>query len=329
MKERASDCENGDDIWNAFHSKLIQLIDSFVPKKRKYFAINHSSRLYYSKKISELQSHKLLCWRKYKRFKTTECKVRYNEASRTYRQAIVDHVRNKEEAVINSNNLGKFFNLANRKFASKSGIGPLQSVNGVYCTDPAEKAAILGDFFSSVFTEDDDSMPKPAVNSSLFQDGLNNIVFDRMRVLKVMNKLKVGSAGGPDNLKPRFLKFLANELSGPLAYIFEILISIWMRSVFMESGTHQTCVQEGRFVLGVKLQTRVIDIGMLQVDGICYKGSNDGLSVENEVYIKTPTWIFNETFNMHPASGMCSGLVRNFEKQAFYGCPVCRLLQSI
>ena len=149
--------------------------------------------------------------------------MRYNEAARTYRQAIVDHVRNKEEAVINSNNLGKFFNLANHKFASKSGIGPLQSVNGVYCTDPAEKAAILGDFFSSVFTEDDNSMPNPVVNSSLFPDGLNNIVFDRMRVLKVMNKLKVGSAGGPDNLKPGFLKSLANELSGPLAHIFEFL----------------------------------------------------------------------------------------------------------
>ena len=218
-----SDCENGDDMWIVFHSKLFQLIDLFVPKQRKYFAKNHSSGLYYSKKISKLQSHKLLCWRKYKRFKTVECKVRYNDAARAYRQAIVDHVRNKEEAVINSNNLGKFFNLANRKFASKSGIGPVQSDNGIYCTDPAEKAAILGDFFSSVFTVDDNSMPIPEVNSSLFPDGLNNIVFDRMRVLKVMNKLKVGSAGGPDNLKPIFLKSLANELAGPLSHIIEIL----------------------------------------------------------------------------------------------------------
>ena len=35
-------------------------------------------------------------------------------------------------------------------------------------------------------------MPIPEVNSSLFPDGLNNFVFDRMRVLKVIIKLKIG-----------------------------------------------------------------------------------------------------------------------------------------
>ena len=67
-------------------------------------------------------------------------------------------------------------------------------------------------------------MPIPEVNSSLFPYGLNNIVFDRMRVLKVIIKLKIGSAGGPDNFKPIFLKSLANELVGPLSHIFEILL---------------------------------------------------------------------------------------------------------
>ena len=39
----------------------------------------------------------------------------------------------------------------------------------------------------------------------------------------ITTKLKVGSAGGPDNLKPIFMKSLANELAGPLSHIFEIL----------------------------------------------------------------------------------------------------------
>jgi len=66
-------------------------------------------------------------------------------------------------------------------------------------------------------------MPIPEVNSSLFPDGLNNFVFDRMRVLRVIIKLEIGSAKRPDNLKPIFLKSLANELAGPLSHIFEIL----------------------------------------------------------------------------------------------------------
>ena len=111
----------------------------------------------------------------------------------------------RELAIINSNNLGKFFKMAKKKFNPTSGIGPLRLPDGSLTIDDQVKADSLNEYFSSVFTSDNNLLPTFETKVPV-SDGINNIVFDPKCVLKALNKLKEGSAGGPDGLKPFFFK---------------------------------------------------------------------------------------------------------------------------
>ena len=119
--------------------------------------------------------------------------------------------------------MGSFFKLANSKFSSKGKIGSLKSTDGKTFTDSTNKTEILGDYFSSAFTTDDGSVPFIDPVTDDFPDGLNNVNFEPAKILKIIKKLKEGSSGGPDGIRPIFVKKLANELYIPLAHIFEYL----------------------------------------------------------------------------------------------------------
>ena len=88
-------------------------------------------------------------------------------------------------------------------------------------------------YFSSVFTKDNGSVPKPAPDNLNFVGGLNNIIFEPNKILKIIGKLKEDSSAGPDGIRPSLVKKLGNVIYQPLAHIFEFLFhsncvpSIW------------------------------------------------------------------------------------------------------
>ena len=78
--------------------------------------------------------------------------------------------------------------MANSKLSSKGKIGALKKSDGSVCIDPMSKAELLGDYFSSVFTKDDGSVPFPIPKSDDFPDGLNNVVFEQSKILQIIKK---------------------------------------------------------------------------------------------------------------------------------------------
>ena len=67
--------------------------------------------------------------------------------------------RSRELSVINKSNLGSFYRFVNKKLTCKSGVGPLQLDSITIITDDEEKANLLNNYFSSVFTVDDGTLP--------------------------------------------------------------------------------------------------------------------------------------------------------------------------
>ena len=119
----------------------------------------------------------------------------------------------------------KFRQYVNKKTSIKQGVPDLvyedDDGNEKNTTNNQEKAEVLADFFSSVFTEED-TRKMPQMTQRNFKEWLTNINISKEKIKKKLLELKISKAPGPDGLHPRLLKELAAQLSEPLELIFQL-----------------------------------------------------------------------------------------------------------
>jgi hypothetical protein len=78
-------------------------------------------------------------------------------------------------------------------------------------------ATLLNEFFSSVFSRDEGIPPKA---EEMKTSSLENISITAWKVKKKIRNLKPTAAAGPDEIGPRLLQELENEVAEGLAIIF-------------------------------------------------------------------------------------------------------------
>jgi len=115
-----------------------------------------------------------------------------------------------------------FFAYARSKSKSSIRIGSLVKDQGQLVTEASEKADALNDFFASVFTREDESDVPTAVTyfSGSEDNKLVDISIEPQDIAAKLSKLKPDKAAGDDNMAPRFLKEVSNEIAVPIAMIF-------------------------------------------------------------------------------------------------------------
>jgi hypothetical protein len=230
-------CSSADECAAAFYVKLNEAISKFVPlnifrstKTNKHFT--------YPSHIRKLYRAKAAAWQRFKHFKTKTLQQDYKKISSQCRKAVYAHTAKREEAVIKTGNIGKFYRFANSKFTHKPSIGPLQDANGKKTIDPHVKADLLSKFFQSQFTTDNNIMPD--MHPRTTDAGISTIVFTPLLVSRVIKNLNARSSGGPDCIPAIFFKKTCASLCQPVAFLFQILFDegclppIW-RQTFITS----------------------------------------------------------------------------------------------
>ncbi|MES9905174.1 MAG: reverse transcriptase family protein [Sedimenticola sp.] len=136
-------------------------------------------------------------------------------AKRDYERKLIEHV--KEDAK-------SFWSYVRSKTKTKSTIGDIEDSDGVLNSDCLGKAEILNSFFSSVFVNEDTSeVPELPVQD--FNYELKDIVVTPELVKKQLLKLNSSKSPGDDQMHPRILKELNNEICESLAVLFNKTIS--------------------------------------------------------------------------------------------------------
>ena len=95
-----------------------------------------------------------------------------------------------------------FWSHVKEETKSNSTIDDLRDKDGDLKTEDQEKANILNDFFSSVFTVEGNSELPDFEQKVKDVNCINQIEINAVKVLKQLNSLNVSKSCGPDNCQP-------------------------------------------------------------------------------------------------------------------------------
>jgi hypothetical protein len=98
---------------------------------------------------------------------------------------------------------------------------PVLKKTGGLATSPQEKAEVLSSQFASVFS-DGPAGPLPLIDNRTFV--IDGFLIKPEGVLKLLLNLDVKKSVGPDLVSPRVLKECAQQLAGPLAVFFNLIL---------------------------------------------------------------------------------------------------------
>jgi hypothetical protein len=121
-----------------------------------------------------------------------------------------------------------------KKLSGSNGIAPLRSVDGNLAVTDSVNAALLNNYFCSVFTTDNGIIIRPTSSLPCLADSsVSPPFFTPGLVQKYIKQLKPGSVGGSDGLPAIFFKNIASSIAYPLSVLFNLSLqtadipSVW------------------------------------------------------------------------------------------------------
>jgi hypothetical protein len=212
---------NGRDLetaWLFFKNKMADLVEKYVPKKLRKGA---AKPRWLSRKIVRIIRKKKQCWKMYRREGGVENKARYDVANKAAKKAIARAKKQVEKCIAYSkdDNNKQFNSYIKSKTKSRAPIGQIKRQDGGLAIEEQDMAVELNKFFASVFTkEDQTNLPTKNRETNVT---LDTVVISERKIQEKIRNLKHDSAAGPDNIHPRLLKELINEVWSLLQLIFE------------------------------------------------------------------------------------------------------------
>ena len=201
-------------IWNNLKTCLLNAQELHVPSRITSARFSQPWITRECKRLIRIKK------RRYKRFKLTKRMSdweKYQQAARNSKKACASAYNSFIRHSTEDNNKKKLFSVIKSKRTEIIGVAPLKN-NGTTYTNDADIARILNEQFTSVFSEDDGSVP-----TSLGQPVnviTDDLIITKNGVIKLLNKINTNTAGGPDDVSARILKTCANDIADVLVLLF-------------------------------------------------------------------------------------------------------------
>lgn len=205
-----------EDNWSMIKGFLSDMMSKHIPTK---VCRSNNSLPWISNKIRRLIRRKNRTHAKAKKTGSQRLRSKWQ----SLRSSIQAEIKNSHDCYVNKmignieNDPKPFWKFITRQKKDSQGIPPLK-VNDHIAQSDLEKAKALNNQFTSVFTKSNyDSVPLLVRSVPVMTD----IKVTEPGVTKLLKNLNPAKASGPDEVHPRILKELANELGGVFAHLFQ------------------------------------------------------------------------------------------------------------
>ena len=220
--------KNVEEAWEAFKVKIYELRNKFVPKTTITGKPSWRRKgvIPIDKSVREAIHRKLICHKKWMNSKrglrNDGSRAEYTKARNKVKSLMRQAKKRYEKGICleGKKNPKAFWAHVRQKLKTKSGVAPLlENVNDKESTkfDDKEKADILQRQFAGVFTrEPDGDLPELKRRTKIT---LKDLVLTKEMVRNVTIILNVNKSCGPDEINPKMLLELADQICAPLALI--------------------------------------------------------------------------------------------------------------
>ena len=176
--------------------------------------------LYINREAMKLKKRKRSLWVQYMRSGNIIDHVRFTRARnrlRTLTRKLRADFERKLARDLRNNPKG-FWRYAGSRLRTRTTVEDLQAEDGTVARDDNTKANLLNQYFHSVFTTEDPHLPSPppTYQGTVLED----VNVSPAAVREKLEKLKPGSAPGPDGLHPRVLRETAATMAEPWSQLF-------------------------------------------------------------------------------------------------------------
>ena len=209
-------------MWTTFKGKLKSAMCKSIPKGKIKNHTQFKSKFPIPESTMRKIKKKNRSWQRYVETKDGK---KYNEYCRNRNQVkneLKRLRRQHEKGIVNKSkqNPKAFWNFVNKNLKSKGKIPELIKEDGSKTNGDKEKAEALLHFFTSVFTKEDQDEDIPEFQNRT-EHTMEEINFDREDIKKRLKNLNGSKSPGPDEIHPRVLKELAEEVTEPLYILFK------------------------------------------------------------------------------------------------------------
>ena len=210
-----------DVLWDMIHSKLIAVMDKYIPSKMKSPRFDQPWINRNIKRLANLKKKYFTRardtnlkedWAKYKELKK-ETQKKCKEAFSNYISTVI--CETDESRQTNK----KFWSYVKSLKRDSTGVAPLKK-EGITFSDSKNKAEILNQQFASVFTRDENVTDNYYTTDTKFPK-MPDIKVGIEGVRKLLQGLNPNKAAGPDSLPSKLLKNVADQLAPALRLLFQ------------------------------------------------------------------------------------------------------------